>query len=586
MATNYKVFAENNEVVFKLTTGAELEFRHPTNSHLTASVVNTTKIKIAKTDGTNLFYDEPYASFKDASGTALGASAAATVTALNAVFAVPPAENFIVKDPNSDNSGTTKIRHKEGTGGADRDEGGTLELDTHAASIGLYGSYIKITEEDLNNTSGKDGAYGRLQLFLENAGTPVDVLDMEMSSLVQAPAVDLNTSSLDVSGDVTFSSAAGTVTFSGDTSGIDYNDLDNRPTIPSGGVSTTIHYARMSMSSAVLKDGASQQDFTGTSDVDVQFNVQDTVTGSEISTDTSSYDMTVESAGYYRLTVNMSFYSASARATPGIRFNVNGTIIPGESMGYIRAASGQNENTTNLTRVIYLNADDSVNVCAHDESTATGSIYAEEAIFEMEKLEVSVDTDFDNITNTPTTLAGYGITDSLQLGTTAGTALEGDTAIPTSTSDLTNDSGFITGANELDGQILEVFTRSTAYGNGSYEGHVVKFGSDTLQTGKFYVHTSSGWTAVDADVEAKTRGLFGIALGTASGTNGLLVRGIHSSNAHSGYSAGDTLYVSTAEGTITNTAPSATGDFVRVVGYALGSSYIYLDPSPDYIELS
>lgn len=100
------------------------------------------------------------------------------------------------------------------------------------------------------------------------------------------------------------------------------------------------------------------------------------------------------------------------------------------------------------------------------------------------------------------------------------------------------------------------------------------------------MHTSSGWTAVDADVEAKTHGLFGIALGTASGTNGLLVRGIHSSNAHSGYSAGDTLYVSTTEGTITNTAPSATGDFVRVVGYALGSSYIYIDPSPDYIELS
>ena len=37
--------------------------------------------------------------------------------------------------------------------------------------------------------------------------------------------------------------------------------------------------------------------------------------------------------------------------------------------------------------------------------------------------------DFANFTNTPTTLAGYGITDSLQLGTSATTALAGDTAL-------------------------------------------------------------------------------------------------------------------------------------------------------------
>ena len=37
--------------------------------------------------------------------------------------------------------------------------------------------------------------------------------------------------------------------------------------------------------------------------------------------------------------------------------------------------------------------------------------------------------DFANFTNTPTTLAGYGITDSLQLGTSATTALAGNTAL-------------------------------------------------------------------------------------------------------------------------------------------------------------
>ena len=139
--------------------------------------------------------------------------------------------------------------------------------------------------------------------------------------------------------------------------------------------------------------------------------------------------------------------------------------------------------------------------------------------------------------------------------------------------------------NELDGQSVEYITRSSAYGNNTWEGEVIKFGSDTLVQNKFYVHTSSGWVAADADTENKTKGLFGIALGTSSATDGILVKGIHSSNAHA-FSAGDTLYVGTTEGSVTTTAPSATGDFLRVVGYVLANGYIYINPSPDYIEIA
>ena len=52
---------------------------------------------------------------------------------------------------------------------------------------------------------------------------------------------------------------------------------------------------------------------------------------------------------------------------------------------------------------------------------------------------------FSSLSGKPTTIAGYGITDALQLGTTSTTALAGNTAIPSNTSDLNNDSGFITG---------------------------------------------------------------------------------------------------------------------------------------------
>lgn len=138
---------------------------------------------------------------------------------------------------------------------------------------------------------------------------------------------------------------------------------------------------------------------------------------------------------------------------------------------------------------------------------------------------------------------------------------------------------------ELDGEVLEFITRDTSYTEADYEGQVVKYGSDTLIAGKTYIYASGGWTATDADAENQTRGLLGVALGTNSGTDGLLVRGIHYSSAYNAFTAGQIIYLSTTAGALTTTAPTASGDFVRVVGYALGSRYIYLDPSPDYIEL-
>ena len=139
--------------------------------------------------------------------------------------------------------------------------------------------------------------------------------------------------------------------------------------------------------------------------------------------------------------------------------------------------------------------------------------------------------------------------------------------------------------NVLQGQALEYAVRTSSFSQATHEGQILKFGSDTLVQGKFYVYASSGWVAADADAETTTKGLFGLALGTHSGNDGLLLRGVYYSSAYSSFTAGSLLYVSTTLGGITTTKPTAAGDFVRVVGTALGSSYIVLDPSPDYIEL-
>ena len=69
---------------------------------------------------------------------------------------------------------------------------------------------------------------------------------------------------------------------------------------------------------------------------------------------------------------------------------------------------------------------------------------------------VEFDTlNFDDLGTTPTTISGYGITDALQLGTTATTALAGNTSIPSALTDL----GITDGSN---GQVLQTD------GNGSF----------------------------------------------------------------------------------------------------------------------
>mgnify|MGYP003108739815 CR=1 FL=1 len=186
-------------------------------------------------------------------------------------------------------------------------------------------------------------------------------------------------------------------------------------------------------------------------------------------------------------------------------------------------------------------------------------------------------------------MANSKITDLTELTSAANDdvlVIVDDSASETKKITVANLSSGISNPNELDGQVLEVITRDTAYTNGSYEGHVMKYRTDTLVELKWYILGSLGWTATDADEEPKTKGLLGLALGTSSGTNGLLIRGVHQSTLWSSFTVGQTLYLSTTEGTITATAPTAAGDFVRVIGYAMGSNNIYIDPAQDYIELS
>jgi len=124
-------------------------------------------------------------------------------------------------------------------------------------------------------------------------------------------------------------------------------------------------------------------------------------------------------------------------------------------------------------------------------------------------------------------------------------------------------------------------------------GESVTFGSGTTVAGKlYYLNTSGVWTETDADAVASGASqLLGIALGTDPSSDGMLIRGFFQMTATGltgTWNEGIPLYVSTDAAKIQVTAPSDTGEFVRVVGYcgAGTTNMIYFNPDGTYIEIS
>ena len=129
----------------------------------------------------------------------------------------------------------------------------------------------------------------------------------------------------------------------------------------------------------------------------------------------------------------------------------------------------------------------------------------------------------------------------------------------------------------------------TSTTDGNANGDIVYFGGTTsMTTGAIYHYKSDGtWELADADSAVNCDGMLGVALGAASDTNGVLLRGMVTLD-HDPGAVGDVLFLSTTAGDATATAPSGNGDIVRVIGYCLDASngQIYFNPDGTYVEVS
>ena len=127
-------------------------------------------------------------------------------------------------------------------------------------------------------------------------------------------------------------------------------------------------------------------------------------------------------------------------------------------------------------------------------------------------------------------------------------------------------------------------------------GDIVYFGGTTsMSAGAVYMlRTAGDWAMADADAANTSTGLLAIALGTASDNDGMLLRGTATIATDPG-NVGQILYISTTGGRLTNSAPSGSGDIVRVAGYKLrnidgwdddAETQIWFNPSSSWVEIA
>ena len=152
---------------------------------------------------------------------------------------------------------------------------------------------------------------------------------------------------------------------------------------------------------------------------------------------------------------------------------------------------------------------------------------------------------------------------------------------------LTHSSNTLTvGGGNLDTNRQLNKTSSTHF---EAKGDIIYLGGGSTTQGELcYLKADGEWAATDADAVATSGGvLLALALGTDPDADGMLLRGMFTLD-HDPGTIADELYISTTAGDITGTAPSGSGDIVRVVGYCLDSTngQIWFNPSNDFIVLA
>lgn len=101
-----------------------------------------------------------------------------------------------------------------------------------------------------------------------------------------------------------------------------------------------------------------------------------------------------------------------------------------------------------------------------------------------------------------------------------------------------------------------------------------------------YLKSDGKFWKADADAESSSDGMLSMATAaiSADASGVFLLKGLYRDDTWS-WTTGSKLYISTTPGNPTATAPSETGDIVRLVGYAYTADIVYFNPDNTFVEL-
>ena len=139
------------------------------------------------------------------------------------------------------------------------------------------------------------------------------------------------------------------------------------------------------------------------------------------------------------------------------------------------------------------------------------------------------------------------------------------------------------------------FTKTADGTHFEAQGDILYLGDGSTTQGDLcYLKENGEWGQADADgaatgddADRDAMGMLAIALGTDPDSDGMLIRGVITMDYDLG-DVGNPVYVSTTAGAMTATAPSASGDFVRVLGYCLDDTHgqMYFNPDNTWVEIA
>lgn len=154
-------------------------------------------------------------------------------------------------------------------------------------------------------------------------------------------------------------------------------------------------------------------------------------------------------------------------------------------------------------------------------------------------------------------------------------------------------SGIVTGVTGSFGRLMLSSVDAQAsvgqYGAGSRLINKLVPNTAGVSAGRVYYYASTGWTLADKD-DGGSINMLAVVTNLANTSSEMLIEGAVKLASNQGFSTagkGAPLYIGDS-GNLVDTAPSGTGDIVRVVGHVLdaANSFVYFRPDNTWIKIA